>query len=158
MTWESTRVHSSSDNAASNWAEPSDKPLVLISGGVGITPTLAMLDVALQGTRPVHFIHFARNRAAHAFREAIDARNTRHSQLKRFYVYDEHSGPTDAPHATGRVSNQQLSEWLPRSRDVDAYFLGPKPFMRQVKKQLLELGVPQAQTRYEFFGPASALD
>ena len=135
-----------------------DKPLVLISGGVGITPTLAMLDVALQGTRPVHFIHFARNRAAHAFRDAIDARNTRHSQLKRFYVYDEHSGPTDAPHATGRVSNQQLSEWLPRSRDVDAYFLGPKPFMRQVKKQLLELGVPQAQTRYEFFGPASALD
>lgn len=135
-----------------------DKPLVLISGGVGITPTLAMLDVALQGTRPVHFIHFARNRAAHAFREAIDARNTRHSQLKRFYVYDEHSSPTDAPHGTGRVSNQQLSEWLPRSRDVDAYFLGPKPFMRQMKKQLLELGVPQAQTRYEFFGPASALD
>ena len=43
-----------------------DKPLVLISGGVGITPTLAMLDAALLGTRPVHFIHFARNRSAHA--------------------------------------------------------------------------------------------
>lgn len=135
-----------------------DKPVVLISGGVGITPTLAMLDAALQGTRPVHFIHFARNRDAHAFRDAIDARNTRHAQLKRFYVYDEHADEAGAPHATGRLSSAQLAAWLPASRDVDAYFLGPKPFMRQVKKQLRELGVPEAQTRYEFFGPASALE
>jgi nitric oxide dioxygenase len=51
-----------------------------------------------------------------------------------------------------------LARWLPPSRDVDAYFLGPKPFMRQLKKQLRELGVPESQTRYEFFGPASALE
>jgi nitric oxide dioxygenase len=135
-----------------------DKPVVLISGGVGITPTLAMLDAALAGTRPVHFIHFARNRNAHAFREAIEARNSRHAQLKRFYVYDEHDDEAGAPHATGRLSSAQLADWLPASRDVDAYFLGPKPFMRQVKQQLRELGIPEAQTRYEFFGPASALE
>ncbi|MFZ2389104.1 MAG: NO-inducible flavohemoprotein [Polaromonas sp.] len=135
-----------------------EKPVVLISGGVGITPTLAMLDAALQGHRPVHFIHFARNRSVHAFRAAIDARNAKHSQLQRFYVYDEHEGEAQAPHATGLLSSEQLAEWLPASRDVDAYFLGPKPFMRHVKKQLRELGVPEAQTRYEFFGPASALD
>ncbi|MFZ2294673.1 MAG: NO-inducible flavohemoprotein [Polaromonas sp.] len=135
-----------------------EKPVVLISGGVGITPTLAMLDAALQGHRPVHFIHFARNRSVHAFRAAIDARNAKHAQLQRFYVYDEHEGEAQAPHATGLLSSEQLAEWLPASRDVDAYFLGPKPFMRHVKKQLRELGVPEAQTRYEFFGPASALD
>ncbi|SDP58631.1 nitric oxide dioxygenase [Rhodoferax sp. OV413] len=136
----------------------SDKPLVLISGGVGITPTLAMLDAALQGRRPVHFIHCARNRHVHAFRHAIDARLAKHPQLKRFYAYDEHSGPEDVPHAVGRLSPLQLAQWLPASRDVDAYFLGPKPFMREVKQQLRDLGVPEAQTRYEFFGPASALE
>ena len=136
----------------------SDKPLVLISGGVGITPTLAMLDAALLGTRPVHFIHFARNRSAHAFRAAIEARHARHAQLKRFYVYDEHGDEAQAPHAIGLLSSARLAEWLPASRDVDAYFLGPKPFMRHVKKQLRELGVPESQTRYEFFGPASALE
>ncbi|MDQ3058282.1 MAG: NO-inducible flavohemoprotein [Pseudomonadota bacterium] len=136
-----------------------DKPIVLISGGVGITPTLAMLDAALLGTRPVHFIHFARNRSAHAFRDAIDERHARHSQLQRFYVYDEHlQDEAPAPHATGRLSNAQLAQYLPASRDVDAYFLGPKPFMRLVKQQLRELGLPEAQTRYEFFGPAAALD
>ncbi|MBH2018746.1 MAG: NO-inducible flavohemoprotein [Burkholderiales bacterium] len=136
----------------------SDKPLVLISGGVGITPTMAMLDAALLGTRPVHFIHFARNRSVHAFRAAIEARHAKHSQLKRFYVYDEAADEVPAPHATGLLSSAQLAEYLPVSRDVDAYFLGPKPFMRHVKKQLRELGVPESQTRYEFFGPASALE
>ena len=135
-----------------------DKPLVLISGGVGITPTLAMLDAALKSQRPVHFIHFARNRSVHAFRAAIEARQARHSQLQRFYVYDEHGNDVEAPHAIGLLSNAALADWLPASRDVDAYFLGPKLFMRRIKKQLNELGVPEAQTRYEFFGPASALD
>ena len=135
-----------------------DKPLVLISGGVGITPTLAMLDAALKSQRPVHFIHFARNRSVHAFRAAIEARQARHSQLQRFYVYDEHGNDVEAPHAIGLLSNARLADWLPASRDVDAYFLGPKPFMRRIKKQLHELGVPEAQMRYEFFGPASALD
>lgn len=134
------------------------KPVVLISGGVGITPTLAMLDAALASQRPVHFIHFARNRSVHAFRAAIDARKARHAQLQRFYVYDEPSAEADAPHATGLLSSAQLGALLPASRDVDAYFLGPKPFMRRVKKQLRELGVPEAQTRCEFFGPASALE
>ncbi|WP_394790152.1 NO-inducible flavohemoprotein [Rhodoferax sp.] len=136
----------------------SERPVVLISGGVGITPTLAMLDAALQGTRPVHFIHCARNRHVHAFRQAIDARLAQHPQLQRFYVYDEHQGDVDVPHAVGHLKAEQLAQWLPASRDVDAYFLGPKPFMRHVKRQLRELGVPEAQTRYEFFGPASALE
>lgn len=135
-----------------------DKPVVLISGGVGITPTLAMLDAALQSQRPVHFIHFARNRSVHAFRDAIEALQARHAQLQRFYIYDEHAGETQAPHATGLLSSEQLAQYLPASRDVDAYFLGPKPFMRRVKHQLRELGLPEAQTRYEFFGPAAALD
>ena len=139
-----------------------NRPVVLISGGVGITPTLAMLDEALQGKskRPVHFIHFARNRAVHAFREAIEKRKQQHPQLRRFYVYDTHESSTESatPHATGRLSADQLGKWLPSSRDVDAYFLGPKPFMQQIKKQLQALGVPQAQIHYEFFGPASSLD
>jgi nitric oxide dioxygenase len=135
----------------------SDKPLVLISGGVGITPTLAMLDEALKSARPVHFIHCARNRAVHAFRDAIDALAARHPQLKRFYCYDQASAG-DAPDAIGLLDQDRLAQWLPATRDLDAYFLGPKPFMAQVKRSLKTLGVPEAQTRYEFFGPATALN
>ena len=137
---------------------PGNKPLVLISGGVGITPTLAMLEQALADSRPVHFIHCARNAGVHAFRRAVDALAERHTQLQRFYCYEEHDGSADAPDAIGRLTEQQLADWLPQSRDVDTYFLGPKPFMAAVRRQLKAIGVPEQQTRYEFFGPASALD
>lgn len=137
--------------------EPSDKPLVLISGGVGITPTLAMLEEALQTSRPVHFIHCARNADVHAFREVVDGLAERHAQLKRFYCYDEHEGGDAQPDAVGLMTAERLGNWLPANRDLDAYFLGPKPFMAAIRRQLQTLGVPEQQLRHEFFGPASAL-
>lgn len=138
--------------------QPSDKPLVLISGGVGITPTLAMLEEALQTSRPVHFIHCARNAGVHAFRDAVDTLAERHVQLKRFYCYEEDQADSARPDGIGRLTEERLGGWLPADRDLDAYFLGPKPFMTAVRRQLKALGVPEQQTRYEFFGPAAALE
>jgi nitric oxide dioxygenase len=138
--------------------EDNEKPLVLISGGVGITPTLAMLDAALASKRPVHFIHSARHGGVHAFRDAIEARAERHPQLKRFYMYEQARDGYAAAHGIGYLDQAKLNEWLPKTRDVDAYFLGPIGFMKAMKRNLKALGVPESQTRYEFFGPASALE
>lgn len=138
--------------------EHNDKPLVLISGGVGITPTLAMLNAALQTSRPIHFIHATRHGGVHAFRDHIDELAARHPQLKRFYVYEKPRQHDDAHHAEGYIDEARLIEWLPATRDVDVYFLGPKSFMQAVKRHLKTIGVPEKQSRYEFFGPASALD
>lgn len=136
----------------------SDKPLVLISGGVGITPTLAMLQAALETQRPVHFIHAARHGGVHAFRATIDALAARHPQLKRFYCYEEQRAGDPEADATGYLDAARLDQWLPKTRDVDVYFLGPFAFMKAVKRHLKTLGVPEAQSRYEFFGPAAALE
>ncbi|WP_346829252.1 NO-inducible flavohemoprotein [Pseudomonas abietaniphila] len=135
-----------------------DKPLVLISGGVGITPTLAMLEAALKTQRPIHFIHCARNGSVHAFRDWIEELAGKHPQLKRFYCYSEDDGVSPAAHAVGLLDQARLEQWLPVDRDVDAYFLGPKGFMAAMKRQLKAAGVPEKQARYEFFGPASALE
>ncbi|MEX3970987.1 NO-inducible flavohemoprotein [Paraburkholderia caribensis] len=138
--------------------EHSDKPLVLISGGVGITPTLAMLNAALETSRPIHFIHAARHGGVHAFRDHIDELAARHPQLKRFYVYEKPRQHDEAHHAEGYIDEARLIEWLPSTRDVDVYFLGPKSFMKAVKRHLKAIGVPEKQSRFEFFGPASSLD
>lgn len=132
------------------------KPLVLISGGVGITPTLPMLQAALPTGREITFIHCARDRGVHAFREKIDALVAANEQLTRRYCYDQ-AGDSDGVDAQGLLSTDQLGQWLPASRDADVYFLGPRGFMRSVKQSLRELGVPDAQVHYEFFGPAEAL-
>ena len=133
----------------------SDKPLVLISGGVGITPTLPMLEVALKTGRPIHFIHCARNARVHAFRTWVDELAEQHPQLQRFYCYEEHDDGADH---VGLLTEEVLAQWLPADRDADVYFLGPQGFMRSVKRHLKALGVPEQQSRYEFFGPAALLD
>ncbi|WP_454743525.1 NO-inducible flavohemoprotein [Cupriavidus necator] len=138
----------------------SDKPLVLISGGVGITPTLAMAESALDdGDRSVVFIHYARNAAVHAFDDVLKAWRERFPQFRSYVVY-EHTEAQEArsPDGVGRPTLEHLLNWLPRDVDFDAYFLGPKPFMASIKRHLRELGVPEEQSKYEFFGPAEALD
>ncbi|GGX94018.1 NO-inducible flavohemoprotein [Massilia dura] len=137
-------------------AAHASRPIVFITGGVGITPTLAMLPAALASGRDVHFIHAARHGGVHAFRAHVDALASRHPQLRRHYLYAEDAGHA-APDAVGLLDSELLAAWLPESRDVDAYFLGPQPFMKVVRKSLRELGVPESQTYHEFFGPAAAL-
>ncbi|MEX6500464.1 NO-inducible flavohemoprotein [Pseudomonas zhanjiangensis] len=135
----------------------SNKPLVLISAGVGITPALSMLEAAQDSGRDIHFIHCARHAGVHAFRDWVQAQAEANPRLRHYYCYSE-PRDHDQAHATGLLTQERLAEWLPGERDLDAYFLGPKPFMAQVKRHLRELGVPEQQSHYEFFGPASALE
>jgi nitric oxide dioxygenase len=136
---------------------PSRKPLVLISAGVGITPLMTMLEAAVHSGRPIRFIHCARHAGVQAFAARVDELAAAHPQLQRFYCFDE-ARADDGADAHGRLSLERLKAWLPAERDLDAYFLGPKPFMAALKRNLRELGVPEVQARYEFFGPASALE
>lgn len=135
----------------------SDKPLVLITAGVGITPALAMLQEALPQARPIRFIHCARHGGVHAFRDWIEDVSAQHEQVEHFFCYSEPRAG-DSADAEGLLSREKLADWLPQERDLDAYFLGPRPFMAQVKRHLADLGVPSQQCHYEFFGPAAALD
>ena len=134
------------------------RPLVLISGGVGITATLAMLQAALSSERDVLFIHAARHAAAHAFRSEVDALAAAHPRLRVFYVYGQQRAGDGPVAAYGRLTPALLQQWLPPGCDVDAYCLGPVAFMQSVKRALRQLGVPEAQSHHEFFGPASLLD
>lgn len=135
-------------------------PLVLISGGVGITPTLAMAEAALaKGGREVRFLHYARNGAVDAFVPVLKDWAARYPQFRSFIVYEEDvPGAAAKADALGRPSAEHLRRILPADGDRDVYFLGPKPFMGFVKRCLAALGVPENRSHYEFFGPAEALN
>ncbi|AZS50946.1 NO-inducible flavohemoprotein [Entomomonas moraniae] len=137
--------------------QESNKPLVFISGGVGATPLLAMLQTVLQDNnqRPIYFIHAARNAEVDGFSHWLKEQQKQHQNLHCYFCYDE-----DAQHMAdieGRINKELLSQWIPQNRDVDAYFLGPKAFMIEINKLLKEIGIPKQQTHFEFFGPASEL-
>lgn len=134
----------------------SRRPLVLVTGGVGITPAMSMLESVAASGRPIRFIHAALHGGVHAFRDRVDELATRHDNVKPLYVYDQPRADCP-PHQPGRVTQELLARELPADRDVDLYFLGPKPFMRSVYRSAQALGVPAAQVRFEFFGPLEAL-
>lgn len=138
--------------------DDSQRPLLLISGGVGITPTLAMAEAALPTGRPITFIHYARDAAAQGFLATLKGWAARYPQFKLHVVYDQASpAPAPQPDAVGRPEMSQLTRWIADPAACDAYFLGPKPFMAWFKRTLAELGVPEERCHYEFFGPTQAL-
>jgi nitric oxide dioxygenase len=137
-------------------ANDGQRPLVLVTGGVGITPAMSMLEAAAPSGRPIRFIHAARHGGVHAFRARVDALAAQHANVEVLYVYDQ-PRPEDQPHATGLLTQELLARQLPADRNVDVYFLGPKPFMQAVYRSGLALGVARERLRYEFFGPLEEL-
>ncbi len=135
----------------------SDRPLFLVTGGVGITPAMSMLNAAVDTGRPIVFVHAARNARSHAFRDHVDNLAREYDNLTVRYVYDA-PDTDDTPHATGLVEREMLASLMPADRDVDFYFLGPQPFMRLINGFVADLGIPAEQIRYEFFGPLQDLE
>lgn len=134
-----------------------ERPLVLVTGGVGLTPALSMLHAAASTGRRIDFIHAARNSRTHAFAREVDALVDKHESVTRLYAYDEPLHD-DRPDVIGRLSTQLLAQRLPADRDVDVYLLGPKLFMQQVYRSALDVGVVPTRIRYEFFGPLESLE
>jgi nitric oxide dioxygenase len=131
-------------------------PIVLISGGVGLTPMISMLKKAIQDPkRQVVFIHGARNSRAQAMGERL--RETAKSQANfHLLVYYDDPLPEDVvgkdyDHAgfvdVKAIKNEIL---LP---DADYYICGPIQFMRMQHDALKDLGIHEARIHYEVFGP-----
>ncbi len=137
------------------------RPVVLIGGGIGITPLLAMFkELAHQDYEaPVLLVHAARNSRLHAL--AAEAREVAQGRenFTTHFCYDE---PLPDDLAQGRcdslgcVDAELLQELLP-VLDAEFYFCGPKPFMIGLAEMLNELGVADSQAHYEFFGPKQEL-
>jgi nitric oxide dioxygenase len=138
----------------------SDRPVVLLSGGAGITAMLSMLEhLAEQGgdSREVVFLHATRNRAHHAFREHVRALGKRPG-IRVGVLYEE-VGPDDVEgdhhDLAGRISDEVLRRHLPE-READFYYCGPPGFMTAMEQALDLLNIPRAQRHSEVFGPDPA--
>ena len=138
----------------------SKRPVVLLSGGVGLTPLVAMAHaLAAEGKRQTWFIHACESARVHAFGPEMRALkacspNIHVHVLYRHVTAQDRQG-TDHD-GEGLVTRAVLQALLPLD-DYDFYLCGPTPFMEAVYDLLHDLGVADARIRYEFFGPAKAL-
>lgn len=139
-----------------------ERPVVLLSGGIGITPLLSMLHslTANQVAAPVYFLHAARNSRIHSHAEEVRQLAAERDNVVTHFVYDQ---PLQNDIAEGRCDGdgvfdaERLASLLPTT-DAEFYFCGPKGFMAGVARDLMKWGVDEADLHYEFFGPKEELN
>ena len=144
------------------YLDPSNtRDIVLIAGGIGITPLMCMLAWLSehQPERKVHLYYGVRNGSEQVFGEVLSALAQRHPawQIKRvFSCPQSHEIAGKHFDHQGRVEIGLLKQTLPAQLH-DFYLCGPGPMMASLVPALLEWGVPNEHIHFEAFGPASTL-
>ncbi|WEG13931.1 NO-inducible flavohemoprotein [Pullulanibacillus sp. KACC 23026] len=137
------------------------KPIVILSGGVGLTPVTSMVKTWHEkgGEQPITWIHAAINGRAHALKDEMQTMAKENPNLTLYTIYENPTLEDQREQAydkEGRLDMDWLKGILP-SKDAEFYFCGPEPFMKLIYNDLLNWGVPEASLHFEFFGPTSQL-
>ena len=136
--------------------EHSDRPVVLISGGAGITAVLAMLEeLATRTKRDVVMLHAVRSRGHHAFAERVRELVASRTGIRNVTLYETVASddvPDEHYDAVGRITAEVIRRHLPEGH-AEFYYCGPIGFMAAAERALDELGVPSTHRHSEAFAP-----
>jgi len=130
--------------------------IVLISGGVGITPMMSISRYLTDRSWPgeIFFIYACRSPADFIFANDIAALARANPKLHVTVVMERPEG-TDWKGPTGRLSTELLSQAVPKIAARRIHLCGPPVMMDAVKGLLTQLKVPPEQVKTEDFGSAA---
>jgi ferredoxin-NADP reductase len=133
-----------------------DRPLVLVAGGIGITPLLSMLRHAVEAepSRRVTLLYSAATEEAFAFRDDIRSLLRRHPQARAFFAVTQGAGSPEL--YAGRIDKALVRAAVPDLANAIAMICGPQPMIDGIRQLLASLGMPEAQIRFERFEAAVA--
>lgn len=134
-------------------------PIVLIGGGIGLTPVLSMLNHVTEtgSKRETWFFYGVRNSKEQVMKEHFDKVRREHDNVRIQICYsDPEPGEEKGKHfdQSERVSVELFKRLLP-SNNYDFYICGPPPMMNSIVKDLEGWGVPEKHIHFEAFGPAT---
>ncbi len=141
------------------YLEPGSSPIVLIAGGIGITPMLSMLNwcQAHQPEREVWFYYGVRNGKETALTAHLNAIAAANPNVRLRLCFSdplpEDQAGKDFQHH-GRVGVDLFRMELPL-KPYNYYICGPTPMMETLVPALEDWGVPDSHIHFEAFGPAS---
>lgn len=131
----------------------SDRPIALVSAGIGITPMISMLHVLAAQARQVYFIHGARDGAHNPFAEEVNALAQSSENIHLFVLFSHpHSGDVEGIdyHQSGRIDVSAIESFIP-DLDAEFYLCGPKSFLAEIVTLLTERGVGDTFIHIESF-------
>jgi ferredoxin-NADP reductase/MOSC domain-containing protein YiiM len=141
--------------------QPGERPVVLLSAGVGITPVMAMLHALAAQTspRPFWWIYGARNRMDHPFAQEVRDLLTKLPHARSYVQYsrpdaaDQQGADFDA---AGRLTAAIL-ETLGVPSESDFYLCGPPAFLEDFKAGLAGWGVAPDRVHTEIFSSGKSM-
>ncbi len=136
-----------------------ESPVVLIGGGIGITPMLSMLfSLVKSGTRrEVRLFYGVRNSLEQIEKDRLlrIAEENENVHLHLCYSRPNEDDKIDKDyHHKGFISVELFKQLLP-SNNYQYYLCGPPPMMEAVFSDLSDWGVPEEDIHFEAFGPAT---
>lgn len=133
-----------------------DRPLVLLAGGIGITPLLSILRhaTAVEPSRQVTLLYSARTASDVAFQDELTLIAQRHPQVRIAITLTRPDD--DTPYLRGRLDGALLRQWVPAPEHALFYLCGPGQMIADLCQVLAAMGVPERQVRYERFEAAVA--
>ena len=145
------------------YIDSSNAPVVLIGGGIGITPMLSMLDWCLkeQPGREVWLFYGVRKSAELVMQAHLQAQAMQHPNLHLHVCLSDpqagelgEHGPGPVHYHHSRVDVALLRLLLPL-KPYHYYICGPTPMLQSLVPALEDWGVPDGRIHFEAFGPAS---
>jgi ferredoxin-NADP reductase len=133
-----------------------DRPVVLLAGGIGITPLLSMLRYAVSSdpARPVTLLYSSRAERDMAFVSELRLIAERHPQVRVGLTLTRPSAPS--PCRTGRIDREMVMQHVAHPAHSIFCICGPGQMIDDATSLLRELSVPPAQIRSEQFELAVA--
>ncbi|HEX7829572.1 MAG TPA: 2Fe-2S iron-sulfur cluster-binding protein [Thermoanaerobaculia bacterium] len=131
-----------------------DLPIVLLAGGIGITPLLSMLrhGLACEPSRPITLILSAKRAAQVPFLDELRVLVRRHPQFRLAITLTSES--SDSEFFAGRIDRALIERIVPDAAACVFMICGPLPMIDEMRRVLEALSVPPAQIHFEKFEAA----
>jgi len=135
--------------------ESGDRPVVLVSAGIGATPVLAMLYslAAARSTRQVFWLYGTRDREHHPFAAEVRGLILSLANSRSVVCYSRPGTGDKMPedfNTAGHLS-RTVFDTVGVPRDADVYLCGPVAFMADMKAALALSGVAPERIHVELF-------
>ena len=134
-----------------------DRPVVLIGGGIGITPLLSMLNsiVAAEAPREVWLLYGVRDEREQIMCAHLETIARAHTNVHLHLFYSRLTGAMDDPTLHGGHIDLAAMQRLIPSTDFDFYVCGPSAMMDSLTRDFEAWGVAADRVHTEAFGPAT---
>ena len=134
--------------------------VLLVSGGVGITPMMAITrwlnDIAWNGT--IYFLHVSKTEGDLIFRKELELLSQRNSNLKILWALTRDAEATIA-NLHGRLTKEFVAKKIPNLQSMPIYLCGPDAMMVATRELLVECGAIESSIMTEdFISPPATSD